>query len=234
MVGDASIYFQAMRVRALGEEPLWSQKKVADWSTQHEVLFFFSDTDELTVSLPIRKSKELKEKLAQWTCSRETATVKGVLVLAAKLYQAALVARPGRCFMRRLLQLCELHLNGDEVKIGGNVWGRHRKKGDAKIVFRMTHDFLADVAWWRCYLILGEERGGERLYASIICLRYCSQERVGSLTRRSASLGACVWKREFIRDMSSQRRSKRGRPRRGRWQTSIVCQLMCWSCWEWS
>lgn len=62
----ASIHFQVMGARAQ-EKSLCCPRKVTDWSKQHEVLGFFLDTDELTISLPIRKIKELKEKLAQWT-----------------------------------------------------------------------------------------------------------------------------------------------------------------------
>lgn len=33
--------------------------------------------------------------------------------------------------VRRLLQLCGLHLNGTEGRKRGDEWGRHRKKVDA-------------------------------------------------------------------------------------------------------
>lgn len=110
------------------------KKKATGWSTQHEVLDFFLDTDEFTIPLPTRKSKELRERLAWWPWSRMTATAKEILVLAGKLYPAALVVRPGRYFVRPLLQPCGLHLNGDEFRGIGDAWGRHRKKADAEKV----------------------------------------------------------------------------------------------------
>lgn len=110
-----------MGVYAPGEEPLLSQKKATDWSTQHETLGFFLDTNDLTISLSLRKSKELKDKLAHWAWSRKTPTVKEFLVLSGKLHYSALVVRPGRYFVRRLLQLCRLHLNENEVRRRGEA-----------------------------------------------------------------------------------------------------------------
>lgn len=62
-----------------------------------------------------------------------------------------LFLRPGRYFARWLLQLCEVHLNGDlngdEVRRGGEAWSRHCKKADAERALYLTHEFLTDVAW---------------------------------------------------------------------------------------
>ena len=47
------------------------------------------------------------------------------------------------------LQLAGLHLNGVERAGGGDVWGRERKKAQAKGVLRLDEEFMADVGWWR-------------------------------------------------------------------------------------
>ena len=112
----ASIHFQAMGERAEGEETLLSPKKVTDWPPKQEVLGFDLDTEKMTISLPTRKVKELQEVLEEGPTGKSTAIVREVLVLAGKLHHAAYVIRPGRYFVRRLLQLSKLHLNGQARK----------------------------------------------------------------------------------------------------------------------
>ena len=106
----------------------------------------------MTISLPLRKLRDLQERLDAWPATRETATVREVLVLARKLRHAAFVVRPGRYFVRRLLQLTMPHLNGDDGAGGGGVWGRHRTREEVKKVLRLTAEFMADVGWWRWYV----------------------------------------------------------------------------------
>ena len=53
--------------------------------------------------------------------------------------------RLGRYFVRRLLQLSKLHLNGQEKRGGGGTWGRGRKKAEAGRVLHLTQEFMADV-----------------------------------------------------------------------------------------
>ena len=96
-----------MGERAEGEEPLLSHK-VTDSAPQQEVLGFDLDRDKMTISLPVRKVKELRELLEEWPAGRSTATVREVLVLAGKLHHAAYVIRPGRYFVQQLLQLSKL------------------------------------------------------------------------------------------------------------------------------
>ena len=103
-----------MGEREEGEEPLLSQKKVTDWAPQKDMLGFDLDAEKMTIALPARKVRELREPLEEWPAGRCTATVRKVLVLAEKLHHAAYVIRPGRYFVRRLLQLSGLHLNGQE------------------------------------------------------------------------------------------------------------------------
>ena len=82
--------------------------------TQQEVLGFDLDTERISISLPGRKKNELREMLQEWSEERSNAAVREVLVIAGKLHHAAYVTRPGRYFVRRLLQLSKLHLNGQE------------------------------------------------------------------------------------------------------------------------
>ena len=86
--------------------------------------------------MPARKVEELRELLVDWPVGRSTATVREVLVLTGKLHHAAYVIRPGRNFVRWLLQLSRLHQNGQERR--GGAWRRGRNKAEAGRVLRPT------------------------------------------------------------------------------------------------
>ena len=89
-----------------------------DSTLQQEVLGFDLDTEKMTLSLPARKSRELQELLEDWPPWKRTATEREVLVLAGKMYHVAYVIRPVKYSVRRLLQLSNLHLNGQEKRGG--------------------------------------------------------------------------------------------------------------------
>ena len=74
------VHVQAMGERAVGEEPLLSHRKVTDWAPQQEVLGFDLDTEKMTISLPARKVKKLRELLEEWPAGRSTATVREVVL----------------------------------------------------------------------------------------------------------------------------------------------------------
>ena len=87
---------------------------MADWAPRKEVLGFDLDTERMAISLPGRKNNEQREMLQEWPEERSNAAVREVLVIAGKLHHVAYVTRPGRYFVRRILQLSKLHLNGQE------------------------------------------------------------------------------------------------------------------------
>ena len=115
-----------------------SHKKVTDWAPRPEVLGFDLDTERLTISLPGGKINQLPEMLEEWPEERNKATVREVLVLAGKMHNVAYVIGPGRYFVRWLLHLSKLHLNGqEEIGAGG------RKKAEARRVLDLTEEFIA-------------------------------------------------------------------------------------------
>ena len=107
--------------RCEGGKPLLSHKKVTGWATQQEMLGYDSETERMAIAMPARKVDEVRARVAEWPPGRETATVNEFLVLAGKMHHACFVIRLGRYFVRRLLQLSNLHLNG--AKRAGGVWG---------------------------------------------------------------------------------------------------------------
>lgn len=75
-------------------------------------------------------------------------TMREVPVLARKLHHPTYMVRPGRCFVRRLLQLGGRRLNGEKLARGGSVKGRIKKKAETERVIRLTLEVIADVAYW--------------------------------------------------------------------------------------
>ena len=66
--------------------------------------------------------------------------VRKVLLFAGKVHHAPFVIRPVRCFVGRLLQLSNLHLNGAERAGGGAGTGSGRKRGEV---------FMCRInSWW--------------------------------------------------------------------------------------
>ena len=102
-----------------GGKPLLSHENAKDWAPRQEVLEVTLDTEALTISVPLRELRDLQARLEEWWATRETTTVREVPVLAGKLHRAAFVVRPGRCFVRRLLQL-----NVDEKGRGWKDMGK--------------------------------------------------------------------------------------------------------------
>ena len=130
---------------------------------------YYIDTESMTIAMPTRKVDDLRARVAEWTAERQSATVRGVLVLAGKLHHASFVIRPGRYFVRRLLQLSNLHLSGAERAGGGEAWGKYRKRAEARRVLRLSREFMADMGWWR-FFFLGGGYGGERITAPFFSL----------------------------------------------------------------
>lgn len=68
------MHFKAMGERELGDEPLLSHKNVTYWAPQQEVLGFKLDTEAMTISLPLRKLRDLQERSEEWPATRAIAT----------------------------------------------------------------------------------------------------------------------------------------------------------------
>ena len=147
MTALASTRHVMLGERGEGEEQVLATKKMNNWKEKEVVLGWGVDTNRGTLSLQGERVAELREMLEKWPSTRTHATV----------------IRHGRCFVRRLLNLAGLHLNGVERAGGGDAWGRERKKAQPKRVLRLDdEEFMADLGWWRWYMEREEkEVGGE-------------------------------------------------------------------------
>ena len=151
-----------------------------------EFLGLSLDTEDM-VRLTQRKLEDLRQRLVKWPPERREATGREVLYLAGKLYHAAYVVQPGRYFVHRLLRLANLHLTGEEPRVGGDTWGRLRRKAETARRLELTPVFVADVGWWR--LIVNQERpeAGERLTATFF--RFVKREPSAIIAWRQACGG---------------------------------------------
>ena len=101
------------------------------------------DTESMTIALPTRKVEELRARLADWPAGRQTAAVREGLVVAEKLHDASFVIRPGRYFIRSLLQVSNLHIDGAERAGGGGGLESSGKRGElysCRVRSRQTWD----------------------------------------------------------------------------------------------
>lgn len=145
-------YFKALGERGPRDEPLHVPKTMTGWGTGQDVLRFWVDAEAMAISLSQRKVDDLVNRLRTWLPGRKAATLKEVLVLAGKLHRATKdVIPPGRYFVRWLLQLSGLHLNGEELVSGGDAWGKAGRKAEAEWATGLTQEFMPNVAWWTWY-----------------------------------------------------------------------------------
>lgn len=87
----------------------------------------------MTAEFPKRKLVDLRHRLESWFPRRREATGRKVLSLARKLHHAACVIRQGWYFVHSLImRLANLHVNGEELRGGGDTWGGLRKKEETR------------------------------------------------------------------------------------------------------
>lgn len=69
-------------------------------------------TANVAIALPVRTT--------EWPAGRQTATVRGVLVVAGKVHRVPFEIRPGQFFVRRLVRLKMPLQNGNHI-LGDNL-----------------------------------------------------------------------------------------------------------------
>ena len=90
------------------------------------------DTIQLSLHLPDGKLRRLQREIQRWS-GRKTCSKRELLSLIGQLQHACCVVKPGRSFLRRMIELAritkELH---------------HR--------VRLNRGFRSDLCWWACFL----------------------------------------------------------------------------------
>jgi hypothetical protein len=90
------------------------------------------DTSKMELRLPAEKLTELKSIIGQWKY-RHASTKRQLLSLIGKLAHAAKIVKPGRTFLRRMLDVA------------------HGVK-DLNHYVKLKSDFKSDLAWWEYFL----------------------------------------------------------------------------------
>ena len=104
-----------------------------------------TDTVVETVRLPDKKLQRLKIEIRAWT-GRRSCTKKELLSLIGQLQHACCVVRPGRSFLRRMIDLAK------EVKENHHwIW--------------LNLGFRSDLQWWQCFLLTWN---GRNMWSGII------------------------------------------------------------------
>jgi len=103
------------------------------------------DTIAMTIAVPHEKIVQLRALLEEWACSRREASVKEVRSLLGKLLHLSEVVRPGKFFVRRILNQLGLEpFKAGDADDRFAVGGRRRRR-----VVQLTHEFHADLDFWR-------------------------------------------------------------------------------------
>ena len=89
--------------RQAGDPPLLAPEKVSSWHTRLEALGRDLDTVAMTTSLPQTKLGQLRELLAGWPRDHRSAPESELRSLMGKLLHVCEVVRPGKVFVRRML-----------------------------------------------------------------------------------------------------------------------------------
>ena len=107
-------------------------EKVKGPSTVIDFLGFLIDTMAMEIRLPEEKLERLKTLIRSWWL-RRSCTKRELLSLVGNLQHASAVVKPGRTFLRRMIDLSkrQVHL-------------------DAHL--RLNTEFRADLCWWATYL----------------------------------------------------------------------------------
>ena len=95
--------FRLFGSRSGGEPPLFAREKITSWDTRMEMLGWMIDTVAMTISVTQERVVQLRALLAQWPAERRAAPVKEVRSLLGKLLHLCEVVRPGKFFIRRIL-----------------------------------------------------------------------------------------------------------------------------------
>lgn len=141
----ASDSFRLFGTRNDGEPPLFAADKVTSWDTRMNMLGWDFDTIAMSMSVPQEKVAQLRAMLEEWPGDRREAPVKEVRSLLGKLLHLSEVVRPGKFFVRRILNQLGLEpFRAEETDDRFALRGQRRRG-----VVRLNREFHADLEFWR-------------------------------------------------------------------------------------
>lgn len=113
-----------------------SLKKYGGWASVGDLLGLRIDLNKMMISLPQDKVIKARELLAEFPPTRLKSTYKEIMSLIGRLRHYAFCIRPGRYFLRRMIN----------VTLLGEGGGVGRRSGRREII--LDSEFHADIAWW--------------------------------------------------------------------------------------
>ena len=139
----ASDHFRLFGNRRETDPPLLAARKVTSWDTKLEVLGWEIDTVGMTITLPPAKLVQLRDLLRQWPNDRVSASEVELRSLTGKLLHVCEVVRPGKFFVRRMLNQLGLSASKpwrDNLKM---------RRPSRRTTLMLTPEFHSDVTFWR-------------------------------------------------------------------------------------
>jgi len=124
-----------------------SLKKYGGWASVGDLLGLRIDLNKMMISLPQDKVTKARELLAEFPPTRTKSSYKEIMSLIGRLRHYAFCIRPGRYFLRRMINVTLLGEGGGD----GVRW----RCGRREII--LDSEFHADIAWWAKLLNLHAE-----------------------------------------------------------------------------
>lgn len=109
-----------------------SEKKLEGPTTCLTFLGILVDSNKMELRLPTDKLSRLKDMIEQWR-SRRTCTKRELLSLLGSLHHACQVVKPGRSFLRRIIELSKV-----ATQLHHHI--------------RLNAEFRSDLEWWALFL----------------------------------------------------------------------------------
>ena len=108
------------------------QEKVLGPATVLDFLGFIIDTVSMEIRLPAEKLSRIRQTILSWR-TKKSCTKRHLLSLIGNLQHASSVVKPGRTFLRRMIDLSkrQVHMDGH---------------------LRLNAEFRADIQWWATFL----------------------------------------------------------------------------------
>ena len=142
----ASDHFRLFGSRLPTDPPLLAPAKVSSWSTSLDVLGWTIDTVTMVISLTSAKLLQLRILLEAWPPSRTVASERELRSLMGKLLHVSEVVRPGKFFVRRIINqlgMSPVRPWGERFGLSGAGKGHRKLRACVRLgpEFHMTFRF---------------------------------------------------------------------------------------------
>ena len=148
----ASDHFRLLGPRLPTDAPLLAPVKVSSWKTSLDALGWTIDTVAMVICLTSAKLLQLSLLLEAWPPARAVAYEYELRSSMGKLLHVSEVVRPGKCFVRRIInQLGMSPIRPWDERFGVSGVGKGRRKLRACV--RLGPEFHYDISFWRMVVV---------------------------------------------------------------------------------